>query len=191
VAFSLVHTASKFISDDGTNKLSVQFGTGVAKNFKAGLETMTVPEGTFIRSGQDGAWRFRVTEHFTANVGEHFSLGPVALFEATDQDDGNGKQYWVSGGVRPIVHFNRYFSLAAEGGLDWVRDTGADTSGTLGKITVAPQVSIANRFASRPVIRAFCTGAFWSDDFVGQVGGVDYANSSKGLSAGVQMEAWW
>jgi hypothetical protein len=37
----------------------------------------------------------------------------------------------------------------------------------------------------------FVTQAFWSDDFVGSVGGPDYATNDHGLSAGMQMEAWW
>lgn len=200
VAVSFVHTISGFISDDGTNKLSLQYGTGAAKTFTAGLETMTTPEGIFIRTNQESAWRFRVTEHFTANVGEHFSIGPVVIVQGTSQADGSGHQYWYSAGVRPIVHFNRYFSLAGEGGLDWVHDTsgdddddidGNDKDGMLGKVTLAPQVSISNRFASRPVIRVFGTAAFWNKKYKGQVGGPDYVNSTSGLSAGVQMEAWW
>ncbi|HEY3495761.1 MAG TPA: carbohydrate porin, partial [Polyangiaceae bacterium] len=100
-------------------------------------------------------------------------------------------QFWVSAGARPIVHFTRNVNLALEGGLDWVKDEALATEGTLAKVTVAPQVSIGNRWASRPVIRAFVTGAFWSDDFVGRVGGPDYVDDKKGLNAGMQMEAWW
>jgi maltoporin len=97
----------------------------------------------------------------------------------------------VSGGVRPIIHFTRYVNLAIEGGLDWVKDKALASEGALGKITGALQVSIDDRWNSRPVIRAFVTQAFWSDDFVGRVGGTDYATRNHGLSAGMQMEAWW
>jgi len=53
------------------------------------------------------------------------------------------------------------------------------------------QVSLGGRFMSRPVIRAFVTYASWSDDFVGLVGGTDFANDSNGLTAGMHMEVWW
>lgn len=89
------------------------------------------------------------------------------------------------------MHFTRFFSLAAEGGVDWVRNTGADTNGALGKVTLAPQVSIGNRFDSWPVIRAFGSYAFWSEDFRGKVGGVDYASDRHGFNGGAQMEVWW
>jgi len=197
VGFTVVHTVNKFINEFGTNKLSLQYGIGPAKNFSSAFETFTLPAGpltpggTFIRTEEKGAWRARATEHFIAQFGEHFSLAPVVIFQATDHQDGTGRKYWASGGARPTAHINRYFSVAAEGGVDWVKDTGPDTSGVLGKVTLAPQVAVANRFDSRPVIRLFCTAAFWSDDFEGQVGGPDYATSQRGLSAGAQMEAWW
>jgi maltoporin len=188
---ALVHTVPHFISDDGVQKLSIQFGSGPARTFTAGFETTTLPEGTFIRPDEGGAWRVRATESFSANIGKYFSLGPVFVFQLTREDSPKTKQAWVSGGVRPIVHFTRYLNLALEGGVDWVKDEALASKGMLGKITVAPQVSIDGRWNSRPVIRAFVTQAFWSDDFVGRVGGTDYVTLKRGLSAGLQMEAWW
>jgi maltoporin len=93
--------------------------------------------------------------------------------------------------VRPILHFNKYLSLAFEGGVDWVKNNDQGTSDCLWKITLAPQVSLGNRFFSRPVIRAFVTYAGWGNEFRGQVGGNDYVNDTHGLTYGVQMEAWW
>jgi maltoporin len=191
MAFNFVHTLTRFIHPDGANKLSIQYGTGPAKTFNAGFESVVLPQGTFIRSEEAGSWRARVTEHFIASLSEHFSLGPALVFEATDHADGTGRQYWISAGLRPIAHVNQYFSVAMEGGVDWVRDTGAHTSGALAKLTLAPQISAGNRFTSRPAIRAFVTVASWSEDFRGKIGGANYANSLSGLNAGMQMEASW
>jgi len=80
--------------------------------------------------------------------------------------------------------------MAFEGGVDWVKDDQAETSGNLYKLTLAPQVSLGGRFMSRPVIRVFVTYAHWSGDLVGRIGGNDYANENNGLTYGVQMEAW-
>jgi maltoporin len=190
-AATLVHTVPHFISDDGAQKLSLQFGTGPARTFTAGFETEVLPEGTFIRPDASGDWRLRVTENFSANVGKYLSLGPVFVFQQSYQDSTDTKQTWVSGGVRPIAHFTRQVSLAIEGGVDWVKNQALASDGLLGKVTIAPQISIEDRWNSRPVIRLFVTQAFWSDDFVGSVGGTDYATSNDGLSAGMQMEAWW
>jgi len=189
-AFTFLHTSAPFISKDGVNKLSVQFGTGAAKTFTSGFETETLTNGVFILPDATDSWRFRVTESFTANLNDYFSIGPAFVYQYTDDGSGNHQQ-WLSSGVRPILHFNKYLSLAFEGGVDWVKDEFAGTSGNLYKLTVAPQVSLGNRFMSRPVIRAFVTYAHWSDDFVGQVGGNDYLNQNDGWTYGVQMEVWW
>ena len=99
--------------------------------------------------------------------------------------------HWASAGVRPIWHFNKYISFASEGGVDWVDDKDTGVNDYLAKITLAPQVSLGDRFMSRPVIRLFITYAHWGDDFVGSVGGADYTGQNEGLTYGMQMEAWW
>ena len=55
----------------------------------------------------------------------------------------------------------------------------------------SPQVSLGDKFFSRPALRAFVTYASWSDGLEGKVGGADYINSTDGWSWGVQMETWW
>jgi maltoporin len=152
---------------------------------------VTLPEGTFIRPDENGSMRVRVTESFSANLGEHVSLGPVFVFQRSREGESNTDQTWVSAGARPIVHFTRHVNLALEGGIDWVKDEAQSSEGTLAKLTLCPQISLGNRWNSRPVIRAFVTGAFWTDDFVGRIGGADYASNHEGLNAGAQMEAWW
>jgi maltoporin len=188
---NFLHTAEQFISADGANKFSLQFGTGPAKTFTSGFETFTLPTGLFIRPDANNSWRFRATEHFTANLNDHFSLGPALVYQFSDYTQYGGIVQWLSAGVRPILHFNKYISLAFEGGVDWVKDNDQGTSDYLYKVTLAPQISLGNRFFSRPVIRAFITYAHWGDQFKGQVGGNDYADETQGLTYGVQMEAWW
>jgi len=132
-----------------------------------------------------------VTENFTANLSDSFSLGPVFIYQLTDYAGDEAKVQWVSVGLRPIWHFNQRISLAVEGGADWVKDDNAKTDGVLYKLTLAPQVSLGGRFMSRPVIRAFVTYASWSEDFVGLVGGQDFAGATDALTAGMHMEVWW
>jgi maltoporin len=189
---TFLHTADQFISTDGANKFSLQFGTGPAKTFTSGFETFALTNGIFIRPDSSSSWRFRATEHFAASLNEHFSIGPALVYQLTDYADGGGLVHWGSAGVRPILQFNKFISLAFEGGVDWVANTGLDTSSSyLYKLTLAPQVSLGNRFFSRPVLRAFITYAHWGEPFRGQVGGNDYVNEIQGLTYGVQMEAWW
>lgn len=190
-AFTFLHTADRFISPDGFNKLSLQFGTGAAKTFTSGFETFATANGVFIQPDADNSWRFRVTEHFVARLDEHFSLGPALVYQLTDAGDNGGMVHWASAGLRPILSFSKYFSLAFEAGVDWVKDTDQATSDYLYKITLAPQVSLGDTFFSRPVIRGFVTYAHWGDQFRGEVGGNDYFNENQGLTYGIQMEAWW
>ncbi len=191
IALTFLHTREKFISDDGVNKFSLQYGTGAAKTFTSGFETFTLNNGVYIRPDTDNSWRFRATEHFTANVSDHFSIGPALVYQFTDYGDQGGRVQWASAGVRPILHFNQHVSLAFEGGVDWVKDESAHTSDYLYKLTLAPQISLGGRFMSRPVIRAFITYAAWGQGFEGQVGGNDYLTETSGLTYGVQMESWW
>lgn len=190
-AFNFLHTRDEFLSRDGVNKFSLQFGTGPAKTFTSGFETFVQNDGLYIRPDAENSWRFRATEHFTANITDHFSLGPAFVYQLTDYGDQGDKVQWASAGLRPILHFNQYLSLALEGGVDWVRDEEADTSAPLYKLTLAPQVSLGGRFMSRPVIRGFVTYAQWGSDFEGHVGGNDYLTDTSGLTYGIQMEAWW
>jgi maltoporin len=190
-SITFLHTREQFIGPDGANKFSLQFGTGPAKTFTSGFETLTLTNGLFIRPDANNSWRFRATEHFVADVNEQFSIGPALVYQITDYTDHGGLVQWASAGVRPIYCFNKYLSLALEGGVDWVKNENQDTSDYLWKVTLAPQVSLGNRFFSRPSIRAFITYAHWGDDFRGQVGGNDYLTENEGLTYGVQMEAWW
>jgi maltoporin len=76
-----------------------------------------------------------------------------------------------------------------------VNDSGTGQDGVLYKLTLAPQVSLGDRFFSRPVIRAFVTYAAWSDGFKGQIGGNDYANDTTfedwKLDGGIGFRLAW
>jgi maltoporin len=191
VAFTFVQTADGFLSEDGLNKFSLQYGTGAAKTFTSGFETFTLTNGVFIRPEPHDSWRFRATEHFIANLSDHFSIGPALVYQLTEYREQGGQVQWASAGVRPIFYFNKYFNVAFEGGVDWVKDNSNNTSDYLCKLTLAPQVSLGNRFMSRPAIRGFVTYAFWGEQFRGAIGGNDYINDTQGLTYGVQMEVWW
>lgn len=186
-----IHTRTGVFSPDGVNKASIQFGTGAAKTLNSGFETFAFNGQSFIRPDHPDSWRLRVTENFTANLSDSFSLGPVLIYQVTDYGGVEEKAQWASAGLRPIWHFNQRISFAAEAGADWVRDDNARTEGVLYKLTLAPQVSLGGRFMSRPVIRAFVTYAHWSDDFAGLVGGQDFADALDALTAGMHMEVWW
>jgi maltoporin len=119
------------------------------------------------------------------------------LYQFTDYGIDIPDQQWVSAGLRPIWEISETFSIALESGVDWASSTqGGDSAeggqgGTLGKLTLAPQISIGNEYFSRPVLRAFVTYAMWTQGLQGEIGGLDYNNSTSGWSWGLQMESWW
>ena len=190
-AVYFLHLAKPLLDPNSFNLFSLQFGTGPAKTFTSGFETLTFDGKPYIRPDPNDSWRFRATEHLVLQPWEHFSIGPALLYQYTEYGNGFGNQTWISAGMRPVVEFNKYFSLAFEGGVDYVANSLTGTSGNLFKLTLAPQVALGNRFFSRPVLRAYITYAQWSDAFVGRVGGQDYQNLSNGFSYGLQMETWW
>jgi maltoporin len=191
VALTFIHTHEKFLTDDGFNKFSLQIGNGAAKTFTSGYETATTTNGTYIIPDEPGSWRFRATESFVAQPWENFSISPAVVYQYTDYNNSQGDRQWISAGVRPIYHFNKFFSLAFEPGVDHVDDSGIHQSGTLWKFSLAPQVSLGDQFFSRPVIRAYVTYATWTKSYEGYVGGNDFANETSGWTWGMQMETWW
>ncbi|MCB1132627.1 MAG: carbohydrate porin [Verrucomicrobiae bacterium] len=190
-ALSLVRTEEGFLDPQSLHKTSLQIGSGPAKTFTSSFETFSDATGTYIRPDPEESWRFRFTDQVVVKPADHFSVGGSFVYQFTDFGGNVDDQHWLSGGVRPIWHLNDVFSIALETGVDWVSDVPGGTGGTLGKITLAPQVSLGDQFFSRPVLRTFLTYALWDDDLKGSVGGPDYATETSGFTWGVQMESWW
>jgi maltoporin len=176
----------------GRNKLSVQYGTGAAFDFRAVLTP--IPGRTF--SGGDtvdysDVWQLRVVEDLQLD-----RLGPFTLqLGGVWQEIGNGAPLggritWLSLGARPAFYFNRHFSLELEAGFDHSDQAGL-VSGSLVKVTLAPQITPRVAALSRPSLRAYVTWARWSDGFVGLVAPLRYGAEDRGFAAGVQIETWW
>jgi maltoporin len=179
---------SKTVSDT----FALQYGQGPAYAFRA---LMTRPAG-FISMGDtvfdtEELEKFRVLNNVLLDEGGPWTYEAIALYEEGNFGlAGDSKNRWLSGGIRPVYHFNRYFSLALEGGADYT-DNDRYGNGTLGKFTIAPQITPEAKHLSRPALRAFLTYAWWADDFEGTTGGSDYADDLEGVTVGVQMETWW
>ncbi|MES2661342.1 MAG: carbohydrate porin [Verrucomicrobiota bacterium] len=191
VSINLVRSDTGFLDKESLHKLSVQFGTGPAKTFTSGFETFTDSAGTYIRPDPDDSWRFRVTDQIVVKPIEEFAIGSAFVYQHTDFGEDIPNQDWLSGGLRPIWFFTDSLNVAMEFGVDWVSETAVGPGGTLGKITLAPEVALGDQFFSRPVLRAFVTYSLWSDGLEGEIAGPEYANQTSGWSWGIQMEAWW
>jgi maltoporin len=188
---TFIHTSEKWAGESNLNKLYIQYGYGAAKTFTSGFETVSTSSGTFIRPDAPGSYRFRVADNIIFETGNHFTVSPVVLYQATDYKEYGGKQYWFAGGLRPQVHFTDYLNVALEPFVDWTDNKSTGVSDYLFKLTFAPQVSLGRHFMSRPAIRGFVTYAQWGDGFKGKIGGPDYITNTQGLTWGAQMESWW
>ena len=191
LALSLVRTDKEFLDPNSLHKLSLQIGNGPAKTFTSGFDTFTDTTGTYIRPDPEESWRFRATDQIVVKPVEEFAIGSSLVYQYTDFGDYAPDQQWVSAGVRPVWYVTDNFSVAFESGMDWVSETQTGDGGTLGKLTLAPQLSLGDQFFSRPVLRAFLTYAAWGDGLQGEIGGPDYTDRTSGWSWGVQMESWW
>jgi maltoporin len=183
-AVGLFHRTGEEAFLGGYNQFSIQYGTGAAYNFQSTLDSA----GPHL----DDAWHFRVTDHFTIQPWKHFAVQMVALYDNIHYGGPDSDNRWISVGARPVFFFTDRFSMALEAGADWTKSEPIGTEGHLWKVTFAPLIiSRGEKFFSRPQLRLYVTYAGWSDDFKGLVGGTPYEDDTRGLSYGLQAEAWW
>ena len=167
----------------GYHSFSVQYGTGAGSNFSTSIDNPNPYD--------NNSARFLLTEQVVFQPNDRFGIMPIFVYQKNK--DGNPQHPWTqweSFGARPEIFFTDHVSLAVEAGFDHTSNPG-QYAGWVRKVTIAPQIGAGRKFFSRPVLRAFVTYAGWSQDFQGLVGGVPYANRTKGLTYGVQTETWW
>ncbi len=181
---------SKF--EKGQNTFNIFYGSGVAENYKA---TIDQPLGIIYEPGDiirvRDFKRFRVLNDIRINLNPRVSLMGILVYQQLNNGmNENNIMNWFTAGIRPLYHFNRYFSLVGEFGMDYTKQEGL-LDGVLFKSTLAAQLSPHNKFLSRPALRAYITYACWSDAFMGMVAASSFPDQKYGLSVGIQMETWW
>ncbi len=176
----------------GRYKAAVQYGNGAAYDFRS---VLTVPAGRTFSPGEhvrpDDLWQFRVTNDLLMEQRGRWALQAVVVYQELENGAAsNSRVRWLSVGARPVRQLGRFASIALEAGWDHTKQEGLP-SGSLFKVTVAPQITPALSFLSRPSLRAFVTWAHWSDTFRGQIAPATDPNAVRGIAVGVQMESWW
>lgn len=175
----------------GYHAFSFQYGKGAASNFSTALDNPSASLGN--------SERLLLTEHLLVQANDRFAIMPIFVFQRQrDGLPGHGFNDWASFGVRPVLFFTKYLSLAFESGFDHTEgfatlQNGNSTQfdGWLRKFTIAPEIGAGRKFFSRPVLRVFLTYANWSNGFRGLVGGIPFEDRTSGLTYGVQAETWW
>jgi maltoporin len=176
----------------GRYKLALQYGTGAAFDFRS---VLTRSAGRTFVPGEhvhlDDLWQFRIVSDLLIEQRGPWELQALALYQELENGaSSNSRIHWVSIGARPVRRLGRFFSLATEAGWDYT-EQGDLSGGSLFKLTVAPQITPAMKFLSRPSVRAFATWAHWSDTFRGSVAPATNPDAVHGAAFGVQLESWW
>ena len=177
---------------EGRNRFVVQYGTGAAFDFRS---ILTTPSGRTFSPGEtvkfDDVWQLRILNDFLVDQRGPWGFQAFTLYQELENGAATDSRIrWVSLGARPVRQLGRFFSLATEVGWDYTVQ-GDQPGGSLLKLTVAPQITPAMKFLSRPSLRAFVTWAHWSDNFRGRVATATNPNAVHGSAVGVQMETWW
>ena len=177
---------------EGRNRFVVQYGKGAAYDFRS---VLTTPVGRTFSPGEtvrfDDVWQFRVLNDFLMNQRGPWALQTFTLYQELENGAASDSRIrWVSLGARPVRQLGRFFSLATEVGWDYTVQ-GDQPGGSLFKLTVAPQITPAMKFLSRPSLRAFVTWAHWSDEFRGRIATATDPNAVRGSAVGVQIDTWW
>jgi maltoporin len=176
----------------GRNKFALQYGRGAAFDFRS---VLTTPVGRTFTPGEvvdfDDLWQFRVVNDLLVEQKGPWAMQAVAVYQELENGAAsNSRVRWVSLGARPVRELGRFFSLAMEAGWDHTSQ-GDLPDGSLFKLTLAPQITPAIRFLTRPSLRAYATWAAWSDEFRGRVAAATNPNATHGWAFGVQLESWW
>jgi maltoporin len=181
-AFGLRHERLEW--HGGYNWAAISYGRGAASNYSTSIDDPTSTLGD--------SERFLLSEQMLLQPNDKFAIMPIFIYQRTrDGNPQHGSNQWVSFGARPVFFFNKYLSLAVEGGADYTSSDFGHYEGWLRKFTFAPQIGAGRKFTSRPNLRVFLTYANWTDGYRGLVGGVPYADRTNGLTYGIQTETWW
>jgi maltoporin len=176
----------------GRYKVALQYGSGVASDFRA---VLTPPVGRTFVPGEHvdlgDLWQFRIVNDLLIEHRGPWQFQASAIYQELDNGAAaNNRLRWVSVGGRPVYRLGRFFSLATEAGWDYTVQSDLP-GGSLFKLSIAPQITPELKFLSRPSLRAFATWAHWSDAYRGRVAPVAYPNDVQGAAFGVQLESWW
>lgn len=178
-----------------TNTLALQAGTGSASQFDTSVTGYVgAPRGSLADSKT-----VQFTDMIVWEINDRLSLEADMLVQWNDQGytpaggSGADRTYYAIG-ARPVYMFTEHLGAAVEVGYDYAsdnRNTAADDSPSLGKITFAQLIRPGSGFFTRPEIRLYATYYFWNDFPAGsQINGTG-AGEKSSWNFGIQAEAWW
>lgn len=175
------------------NELGFAYGQGVMSNMGPSGELVKDCNLPADPSCQvPGSKRFRLWESFVFE-GPKWSGQLAFIYDELDRGTSTGSRFrWTSLGVRPMYWFNDHLSLIFQAGIsNIVDDQDGLGSRNLMRFTIAPQISLAKSYWSRPVLRAYYTRSMWSDNNKAAAAGTSAAANTSIDAIGLQTEIWF
>ena len=181
----------------GNNNSTLLYGKGAMKDLNI-YASSVVPA---TDDSQNKAWTLRFVEDWTRDVTDRWALmlGFAAQYAENGQAQDN-KVTWQEIGVRPMYYISDRFQMVFEAGYSHILDESEkDGSGNavgdreLGRLTIAPQLSVKKSIWGRPVMRAFLSHSVWNTanrDHI-KVNAPTFAKRDEGTSFGYQFEVWF
>jgi maltoporin len=198
-ALGLWHRKEGLFGGDSRNRFAVTFRQGAAM-VQGTFNGRPVRENFSTGYALSDSYALEINNDLLYETGGPFSVQwGVVLREdnrgVTPAGGAGDTVSWYSTGLRPVFYLTDHLSLAWETGVDYVENEPLAVDGYLLKSTLALQVAQSRGYFSRPVLRVFFTGAWWSDAFAGLVGSAPgdapYGDEDHGWTLGAQVETWW
>lgn len=181
----------------GHNNFTLLYGKGTMKD-------LNIYGGSAVLASNDSqnrAWTLRVVEDWHKDVTDKWALMLALAAEIGDNGTDTKKhREWQEVGVRPTYFVTDKFQVIFETGYSRLKnDAEVDGSGNpigergLGRVSVAPQLSLGKSIWMRPVLRAYLSHSFWTSSnktYVAQAAPT-FNEKMAGTSFGYQFEAWF
>jgi maltoporin len=192
----------------GGNTVGVQYGIGPGTGAGASNQICCGRIGESGTTNADsGVKRLRIFDHLWIQPTREFSAEFIALVQK-DTGDASlpvaiggvapaiGTSTWTSFGVRPEYSFGEHVKLQGQIGIDSVTSPSGGPAQHLNTFTIAPTLTMASGYWSRPELRLYVTHATWNTAAIAAVNAANntpgvYGAATAGTSAGLQLEAWW
>jgi maltoporin len=189
------HNQSDFLVKGLTNTLFLQTASG-----HAGLngQFLGLGDATTANGNQAGKKSNRIGDSINWQSGKFGGQALAVIQNGKDEggaNDGiNTKDTSIGG--RVSYGITRNFKMLAEVGIT-SRKPDNSANQTLNKVTIAPTLSLASDFWSRPELRFYVTQASWNDAArlanVGTIANPGFGANGRTSSTttGAQIEVWW
>jgi maltoporin len=177
----------------GGNLLGLQYGSGPGTGIGICCSRMGPSGSTTLGSDVK---RVRVLEDLVIQPTRQFSMEFAALYQKDKADDITLRNTWTTMGVRPVYAILPNLKLQGELGVTTLKQDSTGATARLTKLTFAPAIAMGESYYSRPELRLFVTYGKWNGAATPLVNAANnsgpvYGTNTSGLSAGLQVEAWW